>query len=314
MSLADHLIEERELIGGLGPGYGRLVADLKSAHRFQLSDEFAAAANQIMQSSPQSVIKSFALARLPFRSCWIETRFAAREAFLTGIDLGEMYRRDISTVGILIKAEDKDGLRWRSHLGWRFVTGECSMSVLGMTFDMSETPKRSQIAARERYENGKRSQADVDALMDIESRGDPFLSDYHREFFNLSTPANVETFKNLTKLGTGDWMGETVFWITAVALMNGRNVSVIEPGPDLSKIAKARRKRGRHEPMEYSVCKIAPRILLRRQGREGSEPANVRAHFVRGHFKLRSSGIHWWSPHLRGDGELPVAGSRYEVT
>lgn len=312
MSLADHLIEENELIVGLGAGHQRLVADLKAAHRFHLSDEFAAAADEIMQFPSASLVKSFTLARLPYRTCWLETRFAARNAFTNGVDLGEMYRRDISTIGILIKAEDEGGLRWRCHLAWRFSTGECSMSVLGMNFDMRDNPERTQIAHRDHFDNGKRSAEEIDAVMDIESRAHPFISDYHREFFALLVARNDERMKGLTKLGIGDWMGEPIFWVTAVALMNGRNVSVVEPGPDLSKIAKARRKRGRHEPLPYSVCKIAPRVVSR-QSAQGSGPSNVRAHFVRGHFKLRSSGIHWWSPHLRGSAEGAVLRKTYEV-
>lgn len=314
MSLADHIIEEHELIHGLGPGHTRLTADLNSAQRFQLSDEFAAAADQIMQSPTETLIKSFQLSRLPFKSCWIETRFAARQAFTNGRDLGEMYRRDISTVGILIKAEDDQGLRWRCHLGWRFSTGECSLSVLGQIFDMREFPERYQILSRSNYENGKRTPAEVDSLMDIESRATPFLSDYHLEFYSLAGRRHSDALTEMTKLGLGDWMGEMIFWVTAVALMNSRNVTVIEPGPDLSKIAKARRKRGRHEPLSYTVCKIAPRILTKYAASPDSQPGNLRAHFVIGHFKRRRSGIHWWSPHVRGTAQIGEVSKTYLVT
>jgi len=314
MSLADHIIEEKELVIGLGPGHARLKADLTSAHRFQLSDEFAAAADQIMQSPSETLVKSFQLSRLPFKSCWIETRFAARQAFTNGRDLGDMYRRDISTVGILIKAEDDQGLRWRCHLGWRFSTGECSLSVLGQIFDMREAPQRSKIHPRSHFDNGQRKPDEIDALMDIESRAAPFLSDYHREFYAVAGQRNPDALAEMTKLGIGDWMGETVFWVTAVALINSRNVTVIEPGPDLSKIAKARRKRGRPEPLSYTVCKIAPRILTKYADSSSSEPSNLRAHFVIGHFKRRRSGIHWWSPHVRGASKVGQVKKSYFVT
>ncbi len=35
-----------------------------------------------------------------------------------------------------------------------------------------------------------------------------------------------------------------------------------------------------------------------------SQRADVEAHLVRGHFKRRSSGVYWWSPFIRGTGEL----------
>jgi hypothetical protein len=36
------------------------------------------------------------------------------------------------------------------------------------------------------------------------------------------------------------------------------------------------------------------------------------AHLVRGHFKVRRTGLFWWSPHVRGKGEAPV-GQTYIV-
>lgn len=35
-----------------------------------------------------------------------------------------------------------------------------------------------------------------------------------------------------------------------------------------------------------------------------NQRADVEAHLVRGHFKRRSSGVYWWSPFIRGTGEL----------
>lgn len=41
--------------------------------------------------------------------------------------------------------------------------------------------------------------------------------------------------------------------------------------------------------------------------------ADIAAHYVRGHFKQRKSGIYWWSSFVRGKGE-PVKREAYEVT
>jgi hypothetical protein len=96
--------------------------------------------------------------------------------------------------------------------------------------------------------------------------------------------------------------------------MNSRNVAVVDQGPDLSKIAKARRKKGRHEPLGYSVCNISPRLLERQRAAAGDGHSTVRSHFVRGHFKQFPSGLHWWSPHLRGSGDLEETSKTYVVT
>lgn len=40
----------------------------------------------------------------------------------------------------------------------------------------------------------------------------------------------------------------------------------------------------------------------------------ARQHLVRGHFKIRRTGVYWWSPFLRGDGTRgTVKRVEYEV-
>lgn len=295
-------------------GHARLAADIRKAHRFDLSEPFAAAADEIMRSTPTSIVKAFPLARLPYRLCWMETAYAARSAFVHGQDMGEMYRKDISRIGVLLQAQDDSGLRWRCHLGWSFRTGQCSLSLYGMDVDLRDDapPPPFPAVTGDIYMDGHRSRADADALAAIANRVVPFASPYYREFL-ASLPDTPAVRQKFEAMAFGDWSGEQEYWITAVALMNGRNVARIEPGPDMAKLSKARRKQGKPELLDYSVCKIAPRILARIGGRTGGEGGNVRAHFVRGHFKVRESGIHWWSPHVRGDASAGFVGKRYEV-
>jgi hypothetical protein len=44
-----------------------------------------------------------------------------------------------------------------------------------------------------------------------------------------------------------------------------------------------------------------------------AEHRELRAHFVRGHFKARKSGVFWWSPHARGDLSRGMVAKDYEV-
>jgi len=311
--LADQLIEDRVLREGMGAGHARLVSDIRGAHRFDLSDNFAAAADEIMRSTPQSVVKAFPLARLPHRLCWLETAYAARSAFVNGQNMGEIYRKDLSRIGILLRALDDDGLHWESHLAWNFRTGDCSLCVISMNINLrDDAPPMNPPFPASYYEKGGRSRADAEALAAIANRTRPIVSSYHKEILAAQGLMTERAMEQLYKVSVGDWAGEQEYWIAAVALMNGRNVAAIERGPDMSKLSKARRRQGRPEPLDYSVCKIAPRILSRQGGASG-DAGSVRAHFVRGHFKVRSSGIHWWSPHVRGDASAGFVGKRYEV-
>lgn len=38
-----------------------------------------------------------------------------------------------------------------------------------------------------------------------------------------------------------------------------------------------------------------------------------RAHLVRGHFKVRKSGVFWWMPFVRGNQKLGFVHKHYEV-
>lgn len=306
--LADSIIQDPLIKAGLGSGRQRLVEDIGKAHRFVLSDEFSAAADQIMRSSPVSTAKALPLARLPYRLCWFETKFAARTAFVEGDDLGPIFRKDISRIGILIRSEDEGGLKWNCHLAWSFSTGECSIATYAAIIDISNDPPFNPQVDRTRFDDGTRTQEEVEAMYEMESRASFFLSPYFGEL--LAQPLFL---KQVEQAGIGDWVGEPVFWATAIALLNSRNVAQIEPGPDMTKLAKARRRRGKPEPLSYSICRIVPRIIDRGTSQSGSGKSGVRAHFVRGHFKVRSTGIYWWSPHVRGQATAGVVMKHYQV-
>jgi hypothetical protein len=53
--------------------------------------------------------------------------------------------------------------------------------------------------------------------------------------------------------------------------------------------------------------------LSRGLAQSGIPVHEIRAHLVRGHFKIRQSGIYWWSPHVRGKAALGMIHSNYRV-
>lgn len=65
-------------------------------------------------------------------------------------------------------------------------------------------------------------------------------------------------------------------------------------------ISEEREIRERPPFSDHHLCKIR----LNRNAVASSSPgddSSIRAHFVRGHFKIRRTGIFWWSPYVRGD-------------
>lgn len=86
-------------------------------------------------------------------------------------------------------------------------------------------------------------------------------------------------------------------------LLNTRNrvVRIIE-GPDLSRLNKQRRRKGKPDLLESRAVKLDLSRPIAQVIRRGGTPDHrtIAAHVVRGHFKLRASGIFWWSPFMRG--------------
>jgi hypothetical protein len=53
---------------------------------------------------------------------------------------------------------------------------------------------------------------------------------------------------------------------------------------------------------EYTVISLSAVECV--SNGQTNQRADVEAHMVRGHFKKRKHGVYWWSPFIRGTGEL----------
>src|SRR6185295_2908196 len=93
-----------------------------------------------------------------------------------------------------------------------------------------------------------------------------------------------------------------------LAMLNSRNCVEREP-VDLSRLNKARGKRGKQPLMSYTKTKLVlSRARARAADAQGISREAARQHLVRGHFKIRppgkkggGGGVFWWAPVLRGD-------------
>jgi hypothetical protein len=118
------------------------------------------------------------------------------------------------------------------------------------------------------------------------------------------------------KAAIDDVRDETGPVLAALILMNARNcidIKRVEPDPGL---VKARLKSGnKPPPLSYSTVHIhLGQGDSRAAERYNASAAERRRHIVRGHFKVRASGVYWWRPFLRGSlnaGTVERAG--YEV-
>jgi hypothetical protein len=97
--------------------------------------------------------------------------------------------------------------------------------------------------------------------------------------------------------------------LPALILLSTRNAVSVDRVEQPPKLVRARAGRGRRPPSGYSVVRLKLTDAQQRMARTASDGGrSMRSALVRGHFKVRKTGVFWWSMHARGGGDPP--GSR----
>jgi hypothetical protein len=159
------------------------------------------------------------------------------------------------------------------------------------------------------------------ALLQLGRHAMPFVSPHARGFFDWCAEAAMQSeqmlhnFLNIVVATSWeqDILGEAPFAETVIAMMNSRNA--IETRPvDLSALNKARIKRKRPAFLHYRTTHLRLSQAQTRAFRAGLlSKEDAGRHRVRGHFKIRKTGVYWWSPFFRGDPARPIHRQEYAV-
>ena len=108
-----------------------------------------------------------------------------------------------------------------------------------------------------------------------------------------------------------DWVGEPGYLIATLALLNSRNACETQAVEVNNK-----RRRLLKKPLlfSYHLLCIPQRYKQRHLSASNAELMELRAHFVRGHFKLRKTGLFFWSAYQRGNPRLGFVHKDYVLT
>ena len=160
-----------------------------------------------------------------------------------------------------------------------------------------------------------------DALRELGRHQTPFVAPCALGFFRwcaqeaIRSERTINAFFNdvVRTSWESDIEGEPPFAETIIAMMNSRNA--VEHRPvDLSGLNKARAKRGRSLFLPYKTTHLQLSQAQTRAFRAGLlSREEAGQHRVRGHFKIRKTGIYWWHPFFRGDAAKPVQREQYKV-
>jgi hypothetical protein len=284
--LADDIVADRRLAVDLGPGFVACQRRIAAATRFVLAADFALAADGLVENVPE-LEKIAPYCRLPYPATWIELAHMDRHHWRAApMHYPGLQSRPVR-VGFLLEATAANLASWRATLFWSlsppYHPDNASLIVVDYRTDQPF--------------------AELSDLVEVD------LAD----FANDVLTGNQIVDDGLIALARSDWAGEIKFVFAALGLLNARNV-VERQRADLTRLNRARVRSGKPPFLDREVLKIRAlhRPSLAPTGSR-AEAADVRGHFVRGHFKTRRSGVFWWGPHVRGRVGGTGAAKDYEV-
>lgn len=348
MILADDILSA---VGGpldQGGMLGSIARSLRVAERFVLSDDIASAGYELISSKPTSLLDAMPLCRAPYPVTWLEWSGAASDRAGYGL---LPYTEKVATtpalfgrttpikLGCLIESDPADkGQRGSMTWVWMLPSHGISASGLSINFDYTgnvldwgrEKLKDSPFWRGLVEKLGERASAEtvrsamIHSLrwkklasdsVQLDALGK--LSDFEMIWFSRHATELINTLERelvpeLMRAWIGDVCGEAPFVNAVFLMMNSKNACEHEAN-DLSRLNRARGKSGKPPLLGHRITRLAlSKARQRAAEAAGMSRADMRAHLVRGHFKIRRTGVYWWSPFVRGHG-AGIERQRYEV-
>jgi hypothetical protein len=272
-----------------------LCGRMSKATKFVLQPDFTVAADQLSNDFA-GINRALPLCRLPFRECWFELLQADRCSFRAALP----DRSDVAVkrVGYFLGETDPAG-SWSATCFWSWADGTPA--------DYARMPGLSAVIIQLDY---AKCGEDFRAAMSFAKAA--WVPDHITltQAINLAAP-------NLTlRAGGREQMltGEGAFLAAMLALLNSRNVVEVA-AVDLARKNLRRCHSGKVPLFNYHLVGIPHRYKQKHIAADG-EPSgrDLRAHFCRGHFKARRTGIFFWSAHQRGNAALGFVHKDYLLT
>jgi hypothetical protein len=182
-----------------------------------------------------------------------------------------------------------------------------------------DTLKWVMTDSRPGWEKFAKTPREVEALRVLTKRSARWVSRHAWNFFARAGASMLRMRpEETTRILTGweaDTVGEGPFMEAVLALMNSRNAVESVPA-DLTRLNRKRVRLGRAPFLTHYVTDLSLSMTEARRGHaHGMSREQARGHKVRGHFKIRSTGIYWWHEFERGDQSRPMPRREaYEVT
>ena len=307
--------------------YRRLSDQIALAPRFDLQrDAIFLIENLSRTVMPSRIVDALGLCRLPFPVMWVEFVFkdrsdwvsiATAEGRYSQSDWGDDQPNAPQRLGILLEEIEKDdGYKIEAKFVWNFnghdLLNFCSQSlVIDLEQREPYQPTDAELA-KQQSQRGQNSWAqswhdnllEEKAAVDLERRLTMRTPEHMKPVFEYTAATmGLEEARNLRNSANYDLAGEWKFLLAFLMVMNSRNVVSYGDEVSFDKLNKKRVKAKKppllsHRPVTLHLSR-AQHMRMGTGG--GGSRADLRPHLVRGHFKLRKTGLFFWSSHMRRD-------------
>jgi hypothetical protein len=299
---------------------GIIKDKLRKAMKFDLSPDFAVAA-EALSVDFGTASKAIPFCRLPFQSVWVEVAQAHRPRYITSKVHRPATQMIPKRVGFLLETSDKDHKAFKAHQFWSFSTTKTvSVSIMAMKFDPANMRDDSPMALLRPDDDPEKhplwSSASFEARSRLLTSVAPVSADFPLDKYVevLQLDSTQVTADLVFELSILDWSGEAMFILAFLALLNTVNAHE-KVSSNLAKLNRSRVGRGSLPLQDYYTLKISSRLKSRMNIKPDSEGhRDLRLGIVRGHFKVRKTGIFFWHPYWRGKSRVGVVEKDYVLT
>jgi hypothetical protein len=300
---------------------------MRNAQCFELSTDVVSACEHVLSTRPSTILEAIYRLRLPYDRIWIE--WTAQRT----LHERPNNKPPPTRLGALIEADNnptnqKGCAIWAWHH-----QNELTICPIGMKFDWctSNEPIQVQIA------NELGISPQIDHLSDVELTKKAFSISRYAKFVNpTELRAFIELEKRATRYPSGhalamftylfnhdktllmsfadDVAGELPFVEAFLIMLNSPRI-INHQREDLTKLNKARAKSRKKPLREFTITKLnlSRGMTNRIEARTQVSRDQARLHLVRGHFKVRKSGVYWWNSFPRGQIAEVVERISYKV-
>jgi hypothetical protein len=298
----------RDLIGEVGSKVHEILhRDLTApgVEQFVMSPEMAYQVQQLatnMHNKPEELAMLMPKVMPPYSKVCVEMPITSEVSKLrfpvTKEDLEERGIMQVQRIGALIESyeigeEDDKSLAFNFMPYYEFVGGNVASPGVGLLYVRNET---------------------IPGGMPINLRGYGWTWNgmYSRQVVEVCKAKGIDPTANLTRtqiaglqillLEAADEL-PSLFFMWMVLLNSKSGITKTKVAPRFAHPGLGKRERSRRSRSGFTVVSLTDVENVTPEGLV--EPKHtVNAHWVRGHFKARRSGIYWWRPFVRGTGDV----------